>query len=251
MRGVISIHSYRGGTGKSTITANLAIALAQLGYRVATVDLDLSSPGLHVILNVNQSSLKGTLNDFIYGRCTIEGCVLDLTDHLGLANGSLMFIGSSMKPEEISQLMKRDYEESLFKRIAFEIDRKFGVDYLIFDTHPGLVEDTLLAVLSSDLSLIVMRMDRQDISGTFLLAKVLRRLNKVFYILLNMVPPEMAQMPELKEDVSNAIKAPVLGLIPFYDEVLSHRSKGAFILRHPKHVFSTTIYDIAKTISSW
>jgi len=44
----ISIHSYRGGTGKSTTTANLAAALVHMGYKVATVDLDLASPGLYV-----------------------------------------------------------------------------------------------------------------------------------------------------------------------------------------------------------
>jgi len=251
VRAVISVHSYRGGTGKSTLAANLAVALAQMGYRIATVDLDLSSPGLHVILEINQSSLRRTLNDFIYGRCKLKECIIDLTKHLGLSRGRLMFIGSSMKPEEISQLLKRDYEETFFKQIALEISKKYGVDYLFFDTHPGLVEDTLLAILSSDISMVVMRMDRQDISGTFLLTRVLRRLHKVCYVLLNMVPPELAQMPELMEDVSNAIKAPVLGLIPFYDEVLSHRSKGVFILKHPKHLFSRSIWKVAETISRW
>ena len=251
MKAILSIHSYRGGTGKSTLTANIAVALAQLGHRVVTVDLDLSSPGLHVIFEVTQSLLKRTLNDFMYKRCELEECVLDLTNHLGLANGSLMFIGSSMKPEEIAQLMKKDYEESLFKHIASQLSKVFDIDYLIFDTHPGLVEDTLLAVLSSDLSFLVMRMDRQDISGTFLLTKVLRKMNKVCYILLNMVPPRLAENPELTEDVSKAIGVPVLALIPFYNDVLSHRSKGVFVLRHPKHPFSSIIYGVAKTISSW
>ena len=251
MKLILSVHSYRGGTGKSTLTANLAVALAMLGNRVATIDLDLTSPGLHVIFEINQSKLNRTLNDFMYGRCELKDCVLDLKDHLGLPRGTILFIGSSMKPEEIAQLMKKEYEESIFKRIAFQLDRLFNIDYLIFDTHPGLVEDTLLAVLSSDLSFLVMRMDRQDISGTFLLTKVLRKMNKVCYILLNMVPPQLANMPELTEDVSKALGAPVLALIPFYNDVLSHRSKGVFVLKHPSHPFSNVIQSIAKTISSW
>jgi septum site-determining protein MinD len=248
---VLSIHSYRGGTGKSTTTANIAAALASLGYKVATVDLDLSSPGLHVIYNVNQSDLSHTLNDYIYNRCSLKECVVDITNDLGIPNGKLMFVGSSMKPEEISQLMKKDYEESFYKQIANEMEKELNLDYLIFDTHPGIVEDTILAVLSSDISLVLMRMDRQDISGTFLLTKVLRRMNKVYYVLLNMVPPELAKMPELTEDVSKAIQSPVLTFFPFQNDVLSHRSKGVFMLNHPTHPYSQGIQKVAKIISKW
>lgn len=247
----LSIHSYRGGTGKSTTTANVATALASMGYKVATVDLDLSSPGLHVIYNVNQADLKHTLNDYIYGRCDLQDCVTDITKGLGVPKGELMFLGSSMKPEEISKLMKKDYEESFYKKLAKEMETELDLDYLIFDTHPGIVEDTILAVLSSDISLVLMRMDRQDISGTFLLTKVLRRMNKVYYVLLNMVPPELAKMPELTEDVSKAIQSPVLTFFPFQNDVLSHRSKGVFLLKHPTHPYSQRIQKVAKTISKW
>ena len=84
MRMSLAIHSYRGGTGKSTTAANLATSLATLGFKVATVDLDLSSPGLHVIFNINQSMLNGSLNDFLYGKCSLEKCVLNITENLGL-----------------------------------------------------------------------------------------------------------------------------------------------------------------------
>lgn len=47
---VISIHSYRGGTGKSNFSANLATSVALKGYRVAVVDTDIQSPGIHNIL---------------------------------------------------------------------------------------------------------------------------------------------------------------------------------------------------------
>ncbi len=252
MRMSLAIHSYRGGTGKSTTAANLATSLATLGFKVATVDLDLSSPGLHVIFNINQSMLNGSLNDFLYGKCSLEKCVLNITENLGLhGGGELLFIGSSMKPEEIANLMRKEYEENVFKIIGEELQKRYSIDYLIFDTHPGLSEDTLLAVLSTDLSLVLMRMDRQDISGTYLLTRVLRKLNRVCYILLNMVPPEIAKLPSLTDDISKYTGMPVLGLVPFYEEVLSNRSKGVFILKHPQHPYTTQVYQIAKMIASW
>ena len=44
---VIAVHSYRGGTGKSNFTANLAAEVALRGYRVGVVDTDMPSPGIH------------------------------------------------------------------------------------------------------------------------------------------------------------------------------------------------------------
>ncbi|WP_333417166.1 P-loop NTPase [Microcoleus sp. herbarium8] len=48
MSKIVSIHSYRGGTGKSNSTANLAVAVARKGYRVGIVDTDIQSPGIVV-----------------------------------------------------------------------------------------------------------------------------------------------------------------------------------------------------------
>jgi len=87
----IAIHSYRGGTGKSTTTANLAVMLALYGKKVATIDLDLTSPGLHVIYQVSQTMMKTTLNDYVFGRVALEDIVIDLTNQLGLPRGKIYF----------------------------------------------------------------------------------------------------------------------------------------------------------------
>ena len=47
---IISIHSFRGGTGKSNTAANLAAMLAQAGKRVCVIDTDIQPPGIHVLL---------------------------------------------------------------------------------------------------------------------------------------------------------------------------------------------------------
>ena len=51
---IISIHSFRGGTGKSNTTANVAAAPGREGRRVGVVDLDIQSPGIHVLFGVDQ-----------------------------------------------------------------------------------------------------------------------------------------------------------------------------------------------------
>jgi len=49
MARIVAVHSFRGGTGKSNVTANLAALLAAAGHRVGVVDTDIQSPGIHVL----------------------------------------------------------------------------------------------------------------------------------------------------------------------------------------------------------
>jgi len=242
------IHSYRGGTGKSTTTANLAVMLALYGKRIATIDLDLTSPGLHVIFQVSQSQMKATLNDYLYGRKPLEDVVVDLTKQLGLPRGQILFLGASMRPDEIAKLMKEGYSERFFKVVTKQLSEAYNVDYVIFDTHPGLNEDTLLAIISSDVALTLMRMDKQDITGTYVTVQILSKFNKTSYVILNMVPPTMASSTELRSEVSKLLGVPVIGVIPFYPEILQHRSRGVFILKHPKHPYAQRIKEIAEFI---
>jgi MinD-like ATPase involved in chromosome partitioning or flagellar assembly len=59
---VVSIHSYRGGTGKSNFTANLSTTVAALGNRVGVVDTDVPSPGIHNLFCLEPEQMDKTLN---------------------------------------------------------------------------------------------------------------------------------------------------------------------------------------------
>ena len=59
MARVISVHSFRGGTGKSNIAASLATALALQGRRVAVVDTDIQSPGIHILFGLRLTTFSG------------------------------------------------------------------------------------------------------------------------------------------------------------------------------------------------
>ena len=55
-RKIVSIHSFRGGTGKSNTTANLASQVALAGKRVGIVDTDIQSPGIHVLFGLDETT---------------------------------------------------------------------------------------------------------------------------------------------------------------------------------------------------
>ena len=68
MSKIVSVHSYRGGTGKSNTTANLAASIAMRGCRVGIVDTDIQSPGIHVLFGFDENDIHLALNDFLWGR---------------------------------------------------------------------------------------------------------------------------------------------------------------------------------------
>ena len=63
MATIVSVHSIRGGTGKSNTTANIAAVLASQGKRVGVIDGDIQSPGIHTIFGLSGSDVTTTLND--------------------------------------------------------------------------------------------------------------------------------------------------------------------------------------------
>lgn len=54
---LIAIHSFRGGTGKSNISGNVAAWLAMQGHRVGIIDTDIQSPGLHALFGVSPATV--------------------------------------------------------------------------------------------------------------------------------------------------------------------------------------------------
>ena len=79
MSTIVSVHSFRGGTGKSNVTANLAATVAATGRRVGIVDTDIQSPGIHVLFGFDETRIERSLNDFLWGRCPIAACAHDVS----------------------------------------------------------------------------------------------------------------------------------------------------------------------------
>src|SRR6476620_3214419 len=98
MAKIVSVHSYRGGTGKSNLTANLATTVAAQGKRVGIVDTDIQSPGIHVIFGLDESKLNRALNDYLWRRCPIEATFYNVTPpSVAAQRGSVFLIPASVK----------------------------------------------------------------------------------------------------------------------------------------------------------
>ena len=155
---IISVHSYRGGTGKSNITANLAALFAAQNRRVGVVDTDIQSPGIHILFSLSDSDMHHSLNDYLWGKCHVKETAHDVTARLGPdIRGRIFLIPSSMKAGDIARVLREGYDVGVLRDGLQELIEALTLDVLMIDTHPGLNEETLLSIAISDALLIVLR----------------------------------------------------------------------------------------------
>lgn len=247
MAKLLSLHSFRGGTGKSNVTANLAAVLAQAGRRIAIVDTDIQSPGIHVIFGLQESRKEYTLNDYLWGRCPITQATYDVTPQ-ELSGGKILLVPSSIKINEISRILHEGYDTRLLKDGFKDLIREFSLDYLMIDTHPGLNEETLLSIAISHVLVVILRPDQQDFQGTGVTLEVARKLGVPHtFLLLNKVLPDVepgAYRVQLEETYDTQVGA----VLPLATELVRLASSGIFYLLEPSHSFSTGIKELATRI---
>lgn len=233
---IVTIHSYRGGTGKSNLTANIAYQAALRGKRVAILDTDLQSPGVHMILGLEKERVANTLTDYLFGRCDIEDCAYDISSDFDLGNnggGALYLLPSSMKLENIVRIVSEGYDVGRLNDHLRTLVNDLNLDLLLLDTHPGLNEETLSSTSTSDLLLLVVRPDKQDLHGTAVLMEVARRLNVPnTFIIANKVPSGI-NPDRLRDQLQGALGCEVIALLPLTEEVVMLGSRELFTKRYP------------------
>ena len=234
MATIISVHSFRGGTGKSNTTANVGALLAAQGYRVGVIDTDIQSPGIHVLFGLDPAQMVRALNDYIWGACEIEEAVYDVTPLLGApVSGRVFLIPSSVKPGEIARVLHEGYDAGILNDGMQRAIESFDLDVLLIDTHPGLNEETLLSIAVSDSLLVLLRPDQQDYQGTGVTVDVARKLGVPRLLLLVNKVPGSFDPDQVRSRIEATYEAPVAAVLPHSDELMALGSAGIFALRPP------------------
>lgn len=229
---IISVHSFRGGTGKSNTAGNVAALLAAQGQRVGVIDTDIQSPGIHVLFGLAEQDTRYTLNDYLWGKCAITDAAYDMTAKLGLQNGKVFLIPSSIKPGDIARILREGYDVGVLNDGFRAVISGLKLDVLLIDTHPGLNEETLLSIAVSDALAVVMRPDSQDYQGTGVTVEVARKLGVPRMLLVVNKIPQVYDIASVQERVQQTYKVEVGALLPHSDELMVLASSGIFALRH-------------------
>ena len=267
MSKVVSVHSFRGGTGKSNVTANLATIIARSGQRVGIVDTDIQSPGIHVLFGLDEEKIGYTLNDYLWGRCAIEEAtydiipILKMKQHCSHSNngkqllqkvatmrGSIYLIPSSIKTGEISRILREGYDARMLNDGFRHLIRRLKLDYLFIDTHPGINEETLLSIIISQVLVIILRPDQQDYQGTAVAVDVARKLEvPKMLLVVNKALPNL-NFGALRQQVQRTYSSSVAGILPVCEEMFHLGSSDIFCLRYPDHPWTQEVSAIARQI---
>lgn len=246
---VISIHSYRGGTGKSNFTANLATSVALQGKRVGIVDTDLQSPGIHNIFALDIESNTKNLNYFLWEKSTIEDITHDVTKNVGISGtGKIFLIPASVVADDIAKILQEGYDVAQLHEGFRKFVKTYQLDYLFVDTHPGLSKETLLSIATSHILLLILRPDKQDYQGTAVTVDVARQLQvRNMMIIMNKALNQMDETV-LKEKVQELYGVPLTEIFPLSEDVVRLASEGVFCVQNPDHEISKKFIKLAQIL---
>jgi MinD-like ATPase involved in chromosome partitioning or flagellar assembly len=245
---IVSTHSYRGGTGKSNTTANIAAVLAQRGRRVAIVDTDIQSPGIHVLFQIDPQRLTHTLNDYLRGHCRVEETAVDVSYAVPENRGVVLLVPSSIRTGEIARILKEGYDVSMLNDGFRDLGERLALDYLLIDTHPGVNEETLLSIAISDTLVLILRPDHQDYQGTAVTLELARRLEVPQLLMVVNKALTSFDFRQLSDRIASTFRNPVAAVLPLSEEMVRLGSGGLYAMIEPESAYAKGIRAVVDLI---
>ncbi|WP_027449197.1 Mrp/NBP35 family ATP-binding protein [Xylanibacter brevis] len=228
VKNIIAVSSGKGGVGKSTVSANLAIALARLGYKVGLLDTDIFGPSMPKMFNVEDARPYATEKD---GRQLIVP-----VEQYGV---KLLSIGFFVNPDTAT-LWRGGMATSALKQLIADAD--WGeLDYFILDTPPGTsdIHLTLLQTLAITGAVIVSTPQQVALADARKGIDMYRneKVNvPILGLIENMAWFTPAELPENKyyifgkegcKQLAQEMNVPLLAQIPLVQSICESGDQGA------------------------
>jgi len=254
---IVAIHSYKGGTGKTLLAVNLAALYANQGKSVCLLDLDFRAPSLQAVFKVHNNEYW--LNDYLNGVCEIKKTLRDFSQ-THVKRGKLLVGFANPSTEAIREMTAKDRKwemKALGRLLSLKTSllNDMQLDYVIFDTSPGLQYSSINAIVSADVALVVSGTDISDIRGTQRMIDELYDLfEKKTGLIMNKVLTEVlsskTQRSDLAKQLMNSYKLPLVEMIPCFCDILREGGTKVFATENPEHPFVKTLDRVAASIEN-
>jgi septum site-determining protein MinD len=237
MTKVIAISSPKGGVGKTTVAANLAVALSSFGKKVIVVDCNLSTP--HLTYYISQQHHKLTLNDALLGKADIK--------HALYQENGVMYVPASSELNDIIDVDVAKLSKAISRLVNPEM-----IDYVILDSAPGLGREALAAMEAADEVIFVAQPLEPMLEDISRGSEVLKELGsegkeKESSVVLNMV--RKAKYEVKQKDFDRLTKTRVVGSIAFDENIVkSVVARKPLLKFKPNSPASLDFMDLAANI---
>lgn len=249
VKNVIAVSSGKGGVGKSTVSANLAISLARLGYKVGLLDTDIFGPSMPKMFNVEDARPYAVEVD---GRKLIEPI-----EQYGVKLLSIGFFVNA----DTATLWRGGMASNALKQLI--ADANWGeLDYFILDTPPGTsdIHLTLLQTLAITGAVIVSTPQSVALADARKGIDMYQN-DKVNVPILGMVENMAwftpAELPENKyyifgkegcKNLAQELSIPLLAQIPLVQSICEDGDKGMPAACHPETITGQAFLTLAQAV---
>ncbi len=195
---IIAISSGKGGVGKSTLTANMAYQLSEMGYKVGVFDADIGLANLDIIFNVK---VNKTLLHVLKGECSLKDIVIEVKENLVLIPGES---GDEIFAYNNHEIMNRFAQDAAF------LDQ---LDFLLIDTGAGIGKNVQIFLEEADEVIVITIPDPSAITDAYALIKVTNTFHPDINMVLNMTRNEKEGeliYDKIKKVAENNIENPPL-----------------------------------------
>jgi len=219
---VITVTSGKGGVGKSTLSANLAVGLSELGKKVVAIDFDIGLRNLDMILGLENRIVYDVI-DVMEGRCNLPQALIN-----DKRSKNLYFLPASQTSD------KNVLDREKVRKLLEELKKDF--DIIVIDSPAGIESGFEHSIFLADRALIVSTPDVSAVRDADRVIGIIDAKSEkakngeevLKHVIINRLKPEMVSSGNMLgiEDVLNILALPLIGVIPEDEKIITSTNKG-------------------------
>lgn len=233
----IVVTSGKGGVGKTTVTANLGIALALEGFRVVVVDADIGLRNLDVVLGL-ENRIVYDLVHVIEGYCRLRQALIKdkRLDGLYLLPAAQTRDKTAVNPEQMRVLVNQ---------------LKESFDYVLMDCPAGIEQGFKNSIAGCDRGLVVTTPEVSAVRDADRIIGLLEA-NGLHdpQLILNRYRKKMVEKGNMmgQDDIEEILAINIIGILPDSEEIVTSTNRGIPIAFQPKTIMGNAFHRIASRV---